>query len=73
MAASVFSCVFKKQQQTQAFMCPPTVLQTLEVALKKALKSDFEDICLGLLMTPPHFDASLFRKATHVNNSWFML
>lgn len=43
------------------------VLQSLEAALKKALKSHYEDICLGLLMTPAHFDAHLFRKATHVN------
>ncbi|XP_029025814.1 annexin A1-like [Betta splendens] len=39
--------------------------KTLEAALKKALKSHYEDICLGLLMTPAQFDAHLFRKATH--------
>lgn len=50
-------------------MSVPCVLQTLEAALKKALKSDYEDICLGLLMTPAQFDAHLFRKATHVNIS----
>uniref|UniRef100_A0A3Q3KIG9 Annexin n=1 Tax=Monopterus albus TaxID=43700 RepID=A0A3Q3KIG9_MONAL len=36
----------------------------LEVALKKALKSDHEDICLALLMPPAYYDAFLFRKAT---------
>ncbi|KAK2818881.1 hypothetical protein Q5P01_024442 [Channa striata] len=37
----------------------------LEAALKKALRSDFEDFCLSLLMTPAQFDAHLLRKATH--------
>uniref|UniRef100_A0A3Q3K8R5 Annexin n=1 Tax=Monopterus albus TaxID=43700 RepID=A0A3Q3K8R5_MONAL len=41
----------------------------LEVALKKALKSDHEDICLALLMPPAYYDAFLFRKATKVNIS----
>lgn len=42
------------------------VLQSLECALKSALRSDLEDVCLALLKTPAQFDAYLFRKATKV-------
>lgn len=38
--------------------------QTLDAALKKALRSDMEDVSLALLMPPAHFDAHLIRKAT---------
>ncbi|XP_040013792.1 annexin A1-like [Xiphias gladius] len=36
----------------------------LDTALKKALRSDLEDVTLALLMAPAHFDAYLLRKAT---------
>lgn len=36
----------------------------LDTALKSALRSDLEDVSLALLMTPAHFDAYQFRKAT---------
>lgn len=42
------------------------VLQSLERALKSALRSDLEDVCLALLKTPAEFDAYLLRKATKV-------
>ncbi|XP_077478191.1 annexin A1-like [Stigmatopora argus] len=38
--------------------------QPLNKALKSALRSDLEDICLALLMPPAHFDAYLMRDAT---------
>lgn len=38
--------------------------ESLERALKSALRSDLEDVCLALLKTPAQFDAYLFRKAT---------
>lgn len=41
-------------------------LQSLDKALKSALRSDLEDVSLALLMTPPQFDAYLLRKATKV-------
>ncbi|XP_044030521.1 annexin A1-like [Siniperca chuatsi] len=36
----------------------------LDKALKSALRSDLEEVCLALLMTPAHFDAYQLRKAT---------
>lgn len=42
------------------------LLQSLDKALKSALRSDLEDVSLALLMTPPQFDAYLLRKATKV-------
>ncbi|KAM8828388.1 annexin A1-like isoform 1-T2 [Spinachia spinachia] len=36
----------------------------LEADLKSGLRSDFEDVCLALLMDPTHYDAHLLRKAT---------
>uniref|UniRef100_A0AAQ4QL29 Annexin n=1 Tax=Gasterosteus aculeatus aculeatus TaxID=481459 RepID=A0AAQ4QL29_GASAC len=36
----------------------------LEADLKSVLRSDFEDVCLALLMDPTHYDAHLLRKAT---------
>ncbi|KAM9338259.1 annexin A1-like [Symphorus nematophorus] len=36
----------------------------LDKDLKKALRSDLEDVSLALLMQPTHFDAYLLRKAT---------
>ena len=47
----------------------PCVLQSLDAALKKALRSDLEDVSRALLMTPAHFDAYLLRKATKVDIS----
>ncbi|XP_077354286.1 annexin A1-like [Festucalex cinctus] len=38
--------------------------QPLERALKRALRSDLEDICVALLKPPAHFDAYLIRDAT---------
>ncbi|XP_077399273.1 annexin A1-like [Vanacampus margaritifer] len=38
--------------------------EPLERALKSALRSDLEDICLALLMPPAHYDAYLIRDAT---------
>uniref|UniRef100_A0A665TUV2 Annexin n=1 Tax=Echeneis naucrates TaxID=173247 RepID=A0A665TUV2_ECHNA len=38
--------------------------ERLDEALKGALRSDFEDVSLALLMTPAHLDAYLLRKAT---------
>ncbi|XP_061149549.1 annexin A1-like [Syngnathus typhle] len=38
--------------------------QSLNRALKRALRSDLEDICLALLMPPAHYDAYLIRDAT---------
>lgn len=38
--------------------------ERLDQALKKALRSDLEDVTLALLMPPPQFDAYLLRKAT---------
>ncbi|XP_037607804.1 annexin A1-like [Sebastes umbrosus] len=38
--------------------------ESLERALKSALRSDLEDVSLALLMTPAQFDAYLLRKAT---------
>ncbi|XP_061554319.1 annexin A1-like [Phycodurus eques] len=38
--------------------------QSLNRALKSALRSDLEDISLALLMPPAHFDAYLIRDAT---------
>lgn len=43
------------------------VLQSLDKALKSALRSDLEDASLALLMMPSHFDAYLLRKATKVH------
>ncbi|XP_041825913.1 annexin A1-like [Melanotaenia boesemani] len=36
---------------------------SLEKALKSALSSHFEDVCLALIMRPAHFDAYLLEKA----------
>lgn len=38
--------------------------ERLDRALKSALRSDLEDVCLALLMMPAHFDAHVLRKAT---------
>uniref|UniRef100_A0A7N6F827 Annexin n=1 Tax=Anabas testudineus TaxID=64144 RepID=A0A7N6F827_ANATE len=54
-----------EQRQKIKAVFESTTGKTLEAALKKALKGDYEDICLGLLMTPAQFDAHQFRKATH--------
>lgn len=43
------------------------MLQSLDKALKSALRSDLEDVSLALLMTPTHFDAYLLRNATKVH------
>lgn len=48
-------------------MAARCVFQELDKALKKALRSDLEDVSLALLMAPAHFDAYLLRKATKVN------
>lgn len=50
-------------------MATRCVFQELDKALKKALRSDLEDVSLALLMSPAHFDAYLLRKATKVNIS----
>lgn len=41
-------------------------MQSLEGALKSALRSDMEDVCLALLKTPAQLDAYFIRKATKV-------
>lgn len=51
----------------------PCVLQSLDKALKSALRSDLEDVSLALLMTPSHFDAYLLRKATKVHISYLYI
>lgn len=57
--------------------CPhvgaPCVLQSLDKALKSALRSDLEDTTLALLMTPAHFDAYLLRRATKVHNLYLYI
>ncbi len=50
-------------------MAARCVFQELDKALKKALRSDLEDVSLALLMAPAHFEAYLLRKATKVNIS----
>jgi len=40
--------------------------QPLVDALKKALKSDFEEVVLALLMTPPEYDAFEVKRAMKV-------
>lgn len=41
--------------------------QTLESALKKALKGDLEDVVMALLKTPAQYDAQLLKLAMKVN------
>ncbi len=40
--------------------------QPLADALKNALKSDFEEVVLALLMTPPEYDAFEMKRAMKV-------
>lgn len=47
------------------------VLQRLDDDLKKALRSDLENVSLALLMTPAQFNAYLLRKATKVSVPYF--
>lgn len=42
------------------------MLQPLADALNKALKSDFEEVVLALLMTPPEYDAFQIKRAMKV-------
>lgn len=43
--------------------------QSLAEGLKSELRSHLEDVVLGLLMTPPQFDAFILRKATKVSQT----
>jgi len=47
------------------------MLQPLVDGLKKALKSDFEEVVLALLMTPPEYDASEMKRAMKVQCFFF--
>lgn len=47
-------------------LCFLLVFQPLEEALKSALKSDFEDVVLGLLMSPAQYDAHALKQALKV-------
>lgn len=62
----------KKNVMTHFFVAARCVLQRLDEALKSSLRSDLEDVSLALLMSPAHFDAYLFRKATKVQSHSFV-
>lgn len=63
---SVSALTMKKEYHDTFFVAARCVLQKLDKALKSSLRSDLEDVSLALLMSPAHFDAYLFRKATKV-------
>uniref|UniRef100_A0A673AMC7 Annexin n=1 Tax=Sphaeramia orbicularis TaxID=375764 RepID=A0A673AMC7_9TELE len=53
-----------EQRQKIKAVYEATTGERLDQALKKALRSDLEDVTLALLMPAPQFDAYLLRKAT---------
>lgn len=63
----------RKSSVTHISTCPQTFApvvvcpQSLESALKSALKGDLEDVVLALLKTPSQYDAYLLKQAMKVH------